>query len=101
MLGMSQEKYSHFLGVFFGALSATARLVCRSQGDDTGCVSTDADLGCCLYVIQCRRVVQLLVCSDLGQAGKGQQGTARQSKANQGKARAKEAKVGESKPGKG
>ena len=26
----SAEKYSHSLGVFFGALSATARLVCRS-----------------------------------------------------------------------
>ena len=77
-------KILQFFGVCFGALSATARLVCRSQGDDTGCVSTGAGLGCCLYVIQCRRVVQLLVCSDLGQAGKGQQGTARQTKGKRG-----------------
>ena len=82
-------KYSNCLGVFFGALFATARLVCRSQGDDTECLSTGAGLGCCLYVIQCRRVVQLSVCSDLGQAGKGQQGKARQTKGKQGQRKRK------------
>ena len=42
MLGMSQEKYSHFLGVVFGALSATARLVAGHRETTRGCVSTGA-----------------------------------------------------------